>query len=178
MHGLLAYNPRGHINLTDADGTTLYFLWAGYHAGGSRLLESVQGTNCTGPALAEDRLVYMLAEENFAVGLRQRRMHCAAAPIEAPRARPRPCLPLTAEPGWFHFHTLGTVQTAADAVSRQMALQALLEEQQAMLEVLNEGLVVLDERGCIKALNRYARQLFGVGLELIGSPSSDWGAVS
>ena len=30
--------------------------------------------------------------------------------------------------------------------------------------------VVLDERGCIKALNRYARQLFGVGLELIGQP--------
>jgi Transcriptional regulator containing PAS, AAA-type ATPase, and DNA-binding domains len=155
MGGLLAYNPRGHINLTDAQGTTLYFCGLDLTPVGSRLLESVQGTNCTGLALAEDRLVYVLAEENFGIGLRRRRMHCAA---------------VTAEPGWFHFHTLGTVQAAAEAVSRQMALQALLEEQQTVLEVLNEGLVVLDERGCIKALNRYARQLFRVGRDLLGSP--------
>jgi sensor histidine kinase regulating citrate/malate metabolism len=70
------------------------------------------------------------------------------------------------------------VQAAAEAVSRQMALQALLEEQQTVLEVLNEGLVVLDERGCIKALNRYARQLFGVGLERSAARSSAWAAVS
>ena len=170
MHGLLAYNPRGHINLTDADGTTLYFCGLDITPVGSRLLESVQGTNCTGLALAEDHLVYVLAEENFATGLRQRRMHCAAAPIKNAQGQTLAMLTLTAEPGWFHFHTLGTVQAAADAVSRQMALQALLEEQQTVLEVLNEGLVVLDERGCIKALNRYARQLFGVGLELIGQP--------
>ncbi|TFY85476.1 AAA family ATPase [Pseudomonas kairouanensis] len=170
MHGLLAYNPRGHINLTDADGITLYFCGLDITPVGSRLLESIQGTNCTGLALAEDHLVYVLAEENYAIGLRQRRMHCAAAPIKNAQGQTLAMLTLTAEPGWFHFHTLGTVQAAADAVSRQMALQGLLEEQQAVLEVLNEGLVVLDERGCIKALNRYARQLFGVGLELIGSP--------
>ncbi|AKS05102.1 sigma-54 interaction domain-containing protein [Pseudomonas trivialis] len=170
MHGLLAYNPRGHINLTDADGTTLYFCGLDITPVGSRLLESVQGTNCTGLALAEDRLVYVLAEENFGSGLRQRRMHCAAAPIKNAQGETLAMLTLTAEPGWFHFHTLGTVQAAAEAVSRQMALQGLLEEQQTVLEVLNEGLVVLDERGCIKALNRYARQLFGVGLELIGRP--------
>lgn len=170
MRGLLAYNPRGHINLTDAHGTTLYFCGLDLTPVGSRLLESVQGTNCTGLALAEDRLVYVLAEENFALGLRQRRMHCAAAPIRDAQGRTLAMLTLTAEPGWFHFHTLGTVQAAAEAVSRQMALQALLEEQQTVLEVLNEGLVVLDERGCIKALNRYARQLFRVGRDLLGSP--------
>jgi sigma-54 dependent transcriptional regulator, acetoin dehydrogenase operon transcriptional activator AcoR len=170
MRGLLAYNPRGHINLTDAQGTTLYFCGLDLTPVGSRLLESVQGTNCTGLALAEDRLVYVLAEENFATGLRRRRMHCAAAPIRDAQGRTLAMLTLTAEPGWFHFHTLGTVQAAAEAVARQMALQALLEEQQTVLEVLNEGLVVLDEHGCIKALNRYARQLFGVGRDLLGSP--------
>ncbi len=170
MRGLLAYNPRGHINLTDAEGTTLYFCGLDLTPVGSRLLESVQGTNCTGLALAEDRLMYVLAEENFGTGLRRRRMHCAAAPIRDAQGRTLAMLTLTAEPGWFHFHTLGTVQAAAEAVSRQMALQALLDEQQAVLEVLNEGLVVLDERGCIKALNRYARQLFRVGRDLLGSP--------
>jgi transcriptional regulator with PAS, ATPase and Fis domain len=170
MGGLLAYNPRGHINLTDAQGTTLYFCGLDLTPVGSRLLESVQGTNCTGLALAEDRLVYVLAEENFASGLRRRRMHCAAAPIRDAQGRTLAMLTLTAEPGWFHFHTLGTVQAAAEAVSRQMALQSLLEEQQTVLEVLNEGLVVLDEQGCIKALNRYARQLFRVGQDLLGNP--------
>lgn len=170
MRGLLAYNPRGHINLTDAAGTTLYFCGLDLTPVGSRLLESVQGTNCTGLGLAEDRLLYVLAEENFGNDLRRRRMHCAAAPIRDAQGRTLAMLTLTAEPGWFHFHTLGTVQAAAEAVSRHMALQALLEEQQTVLEVLNEGLVVLDERGCIKALNRYARQLFRVGRDLLGSP--------
>ncbi|MBT2372670.1 sigma-54 interaction domain-containing protein [Pseudomonas fluorescens] len=170
MRGLLAYNPRGHINLTDAEGTTLYFCGLDLTPVGSRLLESVQGTNCTGLAIAEDRLMYVLAEENFGTGLRRRRMHCAAAPIRDDQGRTLAMLTLTAEPGWFHFHTLGTVQAAAEAVSRQMALQTLLEEQQTVLEVLNEGLVVLDERGRIKALNRYARQLFRVGRDLLGSP--------
>ena len=175
MGGLLAYNPRGHINLTDAQGTTLYFCGLDLTPVGSILLESVQGTNCTGLALAEDRLVYVLAEENFGSGLRQRGMHCAAAPIRDAEGRTLAMLTLTAEPGWFHFHTLGTVQAAAEAVSRQMALQALLEEQQAVLEVLNEGLVVLNGQGCIKALNRYARQLFRVGLEVLGSPFQQLG---
>ncbi|RMR11731.1 sigma-54 interaction domain-containing protein [Pseudomonas syringae group genomosp. 3] len=170
MRGLLAYNPRGHINLTDAAGTTLYFCGLDLTPVGSRLLETVQGTNCTGLALAEDRLLYVLAEENFGNDLRRRRMHCAAAPIRDAQGRTLAMLTLTAEPGWFHFHTLGTVQAAAEAVSRHMALQALLEEQQTVLEVLNEGLVVLDERGCIKALNRYARQLFRVGRDLLDSP--------
>ncbi|MBX8484755.1 sigma-54-dependent Fis family transcriptional regulator [Pseudomonas cichorii] len=170
MRGLLAYNPRGHINLTDPQGTTLSFCGLDITPVGSRLCESVQGTNCTGLAIAEDRLVYVLAEENFANGLRQRRMHCAAAPIRNASGETLAILTLTAEPGWFHFHTLGTVQAAAEAVSRQMALQTLLDEQRSVLEVLNEGLVVLDDKGCIKALNRYARQLFRVGPELLERP--------
>lgn len=170
MKGLLAYNPRGHINLADADGVTLAFCGLDLTPVGSLLLESVQGTNCTGLALAEDRLTYVLAEENFANDLRQRRMHCAAAPIRDAEGRTVAVLTLTADPGWFHFHTLGTVQAAAEAVSRQMTLQTLLEQQQTVLEVLNEGLVVLDEHGSIKALNRYARQLFRVGPDWLGQP--------
>lgn len=170
MKGLLAYNPRGHINLADADGITLAFCGLDLTPVGSLLLESIQGTNCTGLALVEDRLTYVLAEENFANDLRQRRMHCAAAPIRDAERRTVAVLTLTADPGWFHFHTLGTVQAAAEAVSRQMTLQTLLQQQQTVLEVLNEGLVVLDEHGAIKALNRYARKLFRVSADLLGQP--------
>jgi transcriptional regulator with PAS, ATPase and Fis domain len=165
MTGLLAYNPRGHINLTDASGTTLYFCGQDLTPIGSQLSEAVQGTSCTGLAIVEDRLVYVLAEENFAHWLRDRRMHCAAAPIRDGNGKTLAVLTLTAEPGWFHFHTLGTVQAAAEAVSRQMALQTLLSEQRTVMEVLNEGLVLLDAEGTIKALNRYARDLFRVTAE-------------
>lgn len=175
MGGLLAYNPRGHINLTDAQGTTLCFCGLDITPIGSQLLESTQGTNCTGLAIAEDRLVYVLAEENFASSLRQRRMHCAAAPIRDAKGKTLAILTLTAEPGWFHFHTLGTVQAAGEAISRQLSLHGLLQEQRSVLEVLNEGLVVLDENGCIKALNHYARQLFRVGPEWLGSPFAQLG---
>ncbi len=170
MRGLLAYNPRGHVNLTDASGVTLAFCGVDLTPIGSQLAEAVQGTNCTGLAILEDRLVYVLAEENFGTWQRQRRMHCAAAPVRDAAGRTLAILTLTAEPGWFHFHTLGTVQAAAEAVSRQLVLQALLAEQRTVLEVLNEGLVVLDGDGAIKALNRYARQLFHVDEGLLGQP--------
>jgi transcriptional regulator with PAS, ATPase and Fis domain len=163
------------VNLTDAYGITLAYCGLDLTPVGSRLTESVQGTNCTGLAMVLDRLVYVLAEENFSTWHRQRRMHCAAAPIRDAQGTTVAILTLTAEPGWFHFHTLGTVQAAAEAVGRQMVLQALLTEQSAVLEVLNEGLVVLDERGAIKALNRYARQLFHVGEELLGQPFQQLG---
>lgn len=170
MRGLLAYNPRGHINLIDRDGVTLFFCGLDLTPVGSQVLEAVQGTNCTGLCIAEDRCVYVLAEENYAVGLRDRRMHCAAAPIRDAHGCILAVLTLTAEPGWFHFHTLGTVQAAAEAVSRQMALERLLHEQQTVLEVLNEGVIVLDEHGTVQALNRYARQLFKVGPDWLGWP--------
>ncbi|TWI46293.1 transcriptional regulator with PAS, ATPase and Fis domain [Pseudomonas duriflava] len=169
MEELLAYNPRGHVNLTDADGTTLYYCGMDLTPVGSQLVEAIQGTNCTGLTIAKDRLVYLLSEENFEARLRSRLMHCAAAPIRDANGRTIAILTLTAEPGWFHFHTLGTVQAAAEAVSRQLALQNLLEEQQTVLEVLNEGLVLLDDRGSIKALNRYARQILRVEKNLLGS---------
>ena len=143
MHGLLAYNPRGHINLTDADGTTLYFCGLDITPVGSRLLESVQGTNCTGLALAEDRLVYVLAEENFGIGLRQRRMHCAAAPIKNAQGETLAMLTLTAEPGWS-LHTLVTGRRGRGG-ARQDGSKACWRTQ-TVLQVLR-SLVVLDERG-------------------------------
>ena len=81
MADLLRYNPNGHLNLADAEGVTLAACGVDLTPLGSRLLESVQGTNCTGLALREQRLVFVLAGENFKRELRERRMHCASAPV-------------------------------------------------------------------------------------------------
>jgi len=160
MENLLAYNPDGHINLTDAQGVTLHYCGADLTSVGSILREEVLGTNCTARCLIEQRLVYVLSGENWKMDLRKRHRQCAAAPVRDASGQLIGVLTLTATPDNFNAHTLGTVQAAADAVGQQLMLRRLLAEQQSILETLNEGVIVYDRHGGIKTLNRYARQIF------------------
>ena len=160
MENLLAYNPDGHINLTDAQGITLSCCGRDLTPVGSILTESEMGTNCTARCLKQQRLVYMLNGENWKSALRERHLQCAAAPIRDAEGRMIGVLTLTASQDNFHYHTLGTVQAAAEAIGQQLILHALLAEQKSILETLNEGVIVLDRSGVIKTINRYARQIF------------------
>ncbi|MCS3407122.1 sigma-54-dependent Fis family transcriptional regulator [Serratia sp. AKBS12] len=160
MENLLAYNPDGHINLTDAQGVTLHYCGADMTPVGSILREEVLGTNCTARCLIEQRLVYVLSGENWKFDLRKRNRQCAAAPVRDAGGGLIGVLTLTATPDNFNAHTLGTVQAAAEAVGQQLMLRRLLAEQQSILETLNEGVIVCDRHGRIKTLNRYARQIF------------------
>lgn len=160
MENLLAYNPDGHINLTDAQGVTLHFCGADLTPVGSILREDVLGTNCTARCLIEQRLVYVLSGENWKLDLRKRRRQCAAAPVRDASGQLTGVLTLTATPDNFNAHTLGTVQAAAEAIGQQLTLRRLLAEQQSILETLNEGVIVCSKQGRIKTLNRYARQIF------------------
>ncbi|MCW0939125.1 sigma 54-interacting transcriptional regulator [Pantoea agglomerans] len=169
MENLLAYNPDGHINLTDAQGVTLHFCGADLTPVGSILREEVLGTNCTARCLIEQRLVYVLSGENWKFDLRKRRRQCAAAPVRDDSGQLVGVLTLTATPENFNAHTLGTVQAAAEAVGQQLTLRRLLAEQQSILETLNEGVIVCDKQGRIKTLNRYARQIFS-GLDPHDTP--------
>ncbi|NWA59527.1 sigma 54-interacting transcriptional regulator [Pantoea sp. B9002] len=169
MENLLAYNPDGHINLTDAQGVTLHFCGADLTPVGSILREEVLGTNCTARCLIEQRLVYVLSGENWKLDLRKRHRQCAAAPVRDASGQLLGVLTLTATPDNFNAHTLGTVQAAAEAVGQQLMLRRLLAEQQSILETLNEGVIVCDRHGRIKTLNRYARQIFS-GLDPSAGP--------
>ena len=169
MENLLAYNPDGHINLTDAQGVTLHFCGADLTPIGSILREDVLGTNCTARCLIEQRLVYVLSAENWKLDLRKRHYQCAAAPVRDANGQLLGVLTLTATPDNFNAHTLGTVQAAAEAVGQQLTLRRLLAEQQSILETLNEGVIVCDRHGRIKTLNRYARQIFS-GLDPHAGP--------
>ncbi|UDQ80481.1 sigma 54-interacting transcriptional regulator [Erwinia rhapontici] len=160
MENLLAYNPDGHINLTNAQGVTLSCCGRDLTPIGSILTESEMGTNCTARCLKQQRLVYMLNGENWKAALRERHLQCAAAPIRDAEGRMIGVLTLTASQDNFHYHTLGTVQAAAEAIGQQLILRALLAEQKSILETLNEGVIVLDRSGVIKTINRYARQIF------------------
>ncbi len=162
MRNLLAYNPDGHINLTDANGVIVHFCGQDLTPIGSILCEAVQGTNCTGRCLKENKLVYLLSAENYKEALRIRGKHCAAAPIRDENGVMLGVLTLTANPGCFHYHTLGTVQAAAEAISQQLILRRLVNEQESVMELLNEGVLVISEHGSIRQLNCYARQVLGI----------------
>ncbi len=162
MRNLLSHNPDGHINLTDASGVTMHYCGQDLTPVGSLLSEGVSGTNCTGRCLKENRLVYMLNAENYKEALRLRGKHCAAAPIRDENGVMLGVLTLTANPGYFHYHTLGTVQAAAEAISQQLALRHLLNEHMSVLEALNEGVLVINAQGAIRQLNRYARQILNL----------------
>lgn len=168
MENLLAYNPDGHINLTDAQGVVLSFCGSDLTPVGSVLREEILGTNCTARCLREQRLVYVLSGENWKITLRKRNRQCAAAPIRDASGQMTGVLTLTATPDNFNAHTLGTVQAAAEAIGQQLTLRRLLAEQQSILENLNEGVVVCDREGRIKTLNRYARQIFA-GLDAVNA---------
>ena len=165
MGNLLAFNPNGHINLTNADGVTLAYCGLDFTPVGSILRESVLGTNSTARCLIEKRLVYTASEENWKIALRERNQHCAAAPIKNAEGKLIGVLTLTGvqdkfNQNIFNQHTLGTVQAAAEAISQQLILRQLLAEQQSILETLNEGVIVVNNKGTIKTVNRYARQIF------------------
>ncbi len=160
MENLLAYNPDGHINLTDASGVTLSYCGQQLTPVGSILSEAVQGTNCTGRCLQEKKLVYVLSGENWKMALRQRNLPCAAAPVRNSEGEMIGVLTLTTRADNFNTHTLGTVQAAAEAIGQQLTLRRLLAEQTSILETLNEGVIVFDRHGVIKTVNRYARQIF------------------
>ncbi|SHO57262.1 sigma-54-dependent Fis family transcriptional regulator [Vibrio quintilis] len=161
MQDLLAYNPDGHINLTDKNGVTLCYCGLDLTPIGSVLSEDELGTNCTALCLIEERPVYLVSGENWKINLRNRRRQCAAAPVKNAQGKMLGVLTLTATQDHFNFQTLGTVQAAAQAIYHQLILQELLVEQRSILETLNEGVIVIDKHGMIKNANRYARQVFG-----------------
>lgn len=161
MQNLLSYNPQGHINLTTANGVTLHSCGLDVTPIGSILTEDIQGTNCTGRCVIEKKLVYVLSSENYLPFLRQRHMDCAAAPIKDVNNNIIGIITLTmGKNELFHYHSLGTVQAAADAISRQIQLQLQLEKEKMFIEALNEGIIVVDHNYHIHAINSYARQLF------------------
>lgn len=172
MENLLAFNPDGHINLSSAEGVTLYFCGLDLTPVGAILTEDVLGTNSTARCLLENRLVYTASYENWKFALRERNQHCAAAPIRQSDGSLIGVLTLTGTKGEFNHHTLGTVKAAAEAIEQQLILKQLVLEQKSILETLNEGVIVADSTGLIKTASRYAKQVLRV-TELVGQHIDD-----
>ncbi|PWL62089.1 MAG: sigma-54-dependent Fis family transcriptional regulator [Desulfovibrionaceae bacterium] len=156
------------ITLSDNRGVVLFALWdtsesypIPHIAPGYLAAESSSGTNAIGTCLVEKAPVETLAEEHYC-----RAFHgwfCSAAPIFDAGDRVTGVLNVTLPASSRHQHTGGMMASVAYAISEQMRLRAMLREQEAMLEILDEGVIMLDESARIRSMNRKARVMLRIG---------------
>ena len=162
------------IILTDASGVFLLTMGdgRGFGRGATCALrgllsgESIEGTTSMGICLVEKEPTCVLGCEHYNPFFDG--WSCAAAPIFDIKNKMIGTISLTMGRESFNHHTFGLIIAAAKAMTEQMRLRYLLQETQTIMELLGEAVVVLDANGCIRMMNRYAKQLFHVQEDATG----------
>lgn len=152
---------NGTITLADKNGVVLYSCYQDSHnltpshVVGDILTEEVCGTNGIGTCLAEASSIELVGAEHYS--LEEHAWYCSAAPVYDTQGSvigvfniSIPC------EGHHYYHTRGLVEAVAHAITEQIFLTDLLEEQLAIMDSLDEGVVVLNSDGVIKSINKKA----------------------
>jgi len=146
---------------------------------GSLLLEKNIGTNGVGTALIENRTLDIWAAEHFPSDLH--RWYSSADTIHDRSGKIIGCLCLMC--GWdqVNTHTLGMIGGVSGAIERQFQIEETLAEkileikkQQAIVESINEGIVVIDSEEKINSINPQAKLMLDLDKkDLAGSSIYD-----
>lgn len=155
------------ISIADADGVILSCLRDEKKSypipniePGSIALETSSGSNAVSICLVEKRPVETWSAEHYCRQLHN--WYCVAAPIWNTSHELVAALNVTLPWDMFHNHTCGMVESAAYAISEQLRLHYLLEDQRVIFEMMDEGLVVLDSSGDIRFINKKAQQMLSL----------------
>ena len=133
--------------------------------------EEYLGTIGIGTCLEEKRQIEIFGAEHYC-----REYHglvCSAAPIFDHNHDVIGILGVTTAAESFHSHTSGMLGTAVHAISQQMHLRDLLEEQHTLLELLEEGIIALDVSRNIRTMNSKALKLLNLKTTPVGSLVTD-----
>ena len=156
---IAAFIPEGDIALMP------------YIAPGMLSSENIIGTNGIGTCLAERRPVEIIGAEHY------RRLgedwSCSAAPIFDEEQNIIAVLNVGQHREHYHAHTFGMVKAAAYAISEQMRLRSLLSRQESIIELLDEGILVLARNGIIRMMNRIASHIMGLQAPETGTNIKD-----
>lgn len=168
---MLSYTlpANSHLILADKHGVVLYTAGRDLTPIGSVLTEAEIGTNGIGTCLVEHRPIYVMGPEHYVEQFQQ--SHCSAAPIFVGQQLVA-VMSLAVPLNQAHLHSLGMLAAAAITIAQQVKLAQTLQEQQTLLEVLNEGIIILDNQQHIHSINQYARRLFNAQPQVIGQPLS------
>lgn len=127
--------------------------------------EEYLGTIGVGTCLEEKRQLEIFAAEHYCMSHHD--FVCSAAPIFDRTHAVIGALGVTTAADSFHPHTSGMLGAAVYAISEQLHLRELLEEQSTLLELLDEGIIAIDAHKHIRAINTNAMNM----LELSRNPT-------
>lgn len=167
-------NSQGVVVLSDAEGTIIFALGDEKTMRettapelGNDCSEATLGTNGVGTCLALKRPIQIWAEEHYYQG--NHIWYCSGAPIFDPAGNMLGCLNVTGTSQSVHTHTLGMVLGMANAIERQIKInqisdenQKVIRKQEIMLNLITDGVLIVDPAGKITEINQHALQMFGM----------------
>ncbi len=170
-------DPESIIMITDGQGIVLELFGSPDMLAldtapklGSRLREEDIGTNAVGTALIEDRTLDIWAGEHYLEALHY--WYASGDTIHDKEGKILGCLCLICRWDLVNAHSLGLVGAVAGAIERQLHIEDALAEktvamqkQQAIVESITEGIVVIDGDEKIREINPSARRMLGLGSE-------------
>ena len=130
------------------------------HMPGFIFSERICGTNGIGTCLHCAAPVELVGAEHYCA--HDHVWYCSAAPIFDSKANLLGVFNISISRESFHHHTRGMVEAAAHAITEQVCLRELLSEQAAIMELLDEGLIVVNHEGLLKSISQKACAILGI----------------
>ena len=137
-----------------------------YGIPGRRCDEATIGTNGMGLCIIEKKPVHVICSEHYNASLHY--LSCSAAPIRNVAGELIGALNLAIHTEGFHQHTMGLVEAAAHAIEEHLRLRSLVRNQKVILELLDDGVIVLGRDGGIASINRQACDMLGLDDQPLG----------
>ncbi|HNW82685.1 MAG TPA: sigma 54-interacting transcriptional regulator [bacterium] len=164
----------GIIVLADKDGVILHVLgenvfenYPGFPVPGSIFSEREAGTNAIGTCLAVNAPLEITSAEHFCKLLHK--WNCSADIIRSDDGQTAGILAFFTSLDKNHSHTLSMVAASAGAIERQMKVENSLKEklsilklQNLMMNLIDEGIIVIDNNQTVKAINKQALYLLEI----------------
>jgi transcriptional regulator of acetoin/glycerol metabolism len=172
------------ITLSDEDGVVLEAVtdeeirqFKAFPRPGTVHSENVNGTNGIGTSLANGSPIQIHAEEHWLKD--NHAWSCNGAPIRQD-AKIIGSLNLSCPLEVNHEHSLGLIVASVKAIERELDLkaslaekQSLLHQQNAVLELLDTGIILIDRGGTILSTNRTVREILRTGADVRGRPVAE-----
>ena len=150
---------RTNITLSDAQGVILYKLAA--QLGPPFVTPNFVGCTMSQGLLTclhEGRPVSLLAAEHFCEP--QQCACCHAAPIFNRRGELAGALCFSTLKEDIHYLTASLIEATAQAIGEQLRLREVLEENRVLIELLDKGSFIIDDKGRIQSANKKALSMF------------------
>ncbi|MGA2479549.1 MAG: sigma-54-dependent Fis family transcriptional regulator [Spirochaetia bacterium] len=172
------------ITLSDEDGVVLEAVtdeeimqFKAFPRRGTVHSEKVNGTNGIGTSLANGSPIQIRAEEHWLKD--NHAWACNGAPIRRD-VKLIGSLNLSCPLEVNHEHSLGLIVASVKAIERELDLkaslaqkQSLIQQQNAVLELLDTGIILIDRDGMILSTNRTAREILRTDADVRGRPVAE-----